>query len=154
MKTLLTLLSFSILGFFSLKSKNQSPEKGHITKEEVIAKPLTSSKTYTPNVRIDFQKNIDQVKNFERAAELIRTISHSRYTPDNNPVTYDENPANYPLYRPKTYSNINHDEVQSPTHYNAPPPGACAVCRDGSFSFSRNHRGTCSHHGGVSKWLK
>jgi len=35
----------------------------------------------------------------------------------------------------------------------APPPGATAVCRDGSYSFSQTHSGTCSHHGGVAQWL-
>src|SRR6266702_346370 len=35
----------------------------------------------------------------------------------------------------------------------APPPGATAVCRDGSYSFSQTHSGTCSHHGGVAEWL-
>jgi hypothetical protein len=34
-----------------------------------------------------------------------------------------------------------------------PPPGATARCRDGSYSFSRHHSGTCSHHGGVAVWL-
>jgi hypothetical protein len=34
-----------------------------------------------------------------------------------------------------------------------PPPGATAVCRDGSYSFSQHHSGTCSHHGGVQQWL-
>jgi hypothetical protein len=34
-----------------------------------------------------------------------------------------------------------------------PPPGATARCRDGTFSFSSHHSGTCSHHGGVSEWL-
>lgn len=29
-----------------------------------------------------------------------------------------------------------------------------AVCRDGSISLSRNRRGTCSHHGGVARWLR
>lgn len=29
-----------------------------------------------------------------------------------------------------------------------------AVCRDGSISFSRNRRGTCSHLGGVRRWLR
>jgi hypothetical protein len=33
------------------------------------------------------------------------------------------------------------------------PPGATARCRDGSYSFSQHHQGTCSHHGGVSVWL-
>jgi hypothetical protein len=33
------------------------------------------------------------------------------------------------------------------------PAGASAVCRDGTYSFSANRRGTCSHHGGVGQWL-
>ena len=33
------------------------------------------------------------------------------------------------------------------------PQGAMAQCRDGSYSFSQHRRGTCSHHGGVAKWL-
>lgn len=33
------------------------------------------------------------------------------------------------------------------------PSGATAQCRDGSFSYSQNHRGSCSHHGGVAQWL-
>lgn len=33
------------------------------------------------------------------------------------------------------------------------PPGATARCRDGTYSFSKHHSGTCSHHGGVAAWL-
>jgi hypothetical protein len=33
------------------------------------------------------------------------------------------------------------------------PPGATARCRDGTFSFSQHHQGTCSHHRGVATWL-
>src|SRR5437899_12446662 len=33
------------------------------------------------------------------------------------------------------------------------PPGATAQCRDGSYSYSQHHSGTCSHHGGVAVWL-
>ena len=32
--------------------------------------------------------------------------------------------------------------------------GASAECNDGSFSHSAQHRGACSHHGGVKTWLK
>ncbi len=28
-----------------------------------------------------------------------------------------------------------------------------AICRDGTYSYSKNRRGTCSHHGGVAQWL-
>ncbi|WP_343063082.1 DUF3761 domain-containing protein [Actinomadura verrucosospora] len=33
------------------------------------------------------------------------------------------------------------------------PAGASAVCRDGTLSYSAHRRGTCSHHGGVARWL-
>lgn len=29
-----------------------------------------------------------------------------------------------------------------------------AQCRDGSYSYSMNHRGTCSHHRGVKVWYR
>lgn len=55
-----------------------------------------------------------------------------------------------------TYVNRDGIVVHDPAHTvsGAVPPGASAQCRDGSYSFSLHHSGTCSHHGGVSKWLK
>jgi len=35
----------------------------------------------------------------------------------------------------------------------SPPPGATALCRDGTYSYSQHRSGTCSHHGGVARWL-
>lgn len=55
--------------------------------------------------------------------------------------------------RVRHYTNVNGYRVQSPTYYDSAPTGATALCRDGTYSFSRNRRGTCSHHGGVAKWL-
>ena len=54
----------------------------------------------------------------------------------------------------KYYINSFGQKVQSPTYYNSVPAGATALCRDGTYSFSRNRRGTCSHHGGVARWLR
>jgi hypothetical protein len=53
------------------------------------------------------------------------------------------------------YINSQGDWVPSPTRTpdGQPPSGASAQCRDGTYSFSRSRRGTCSHHGGVSRWL-
>jgi len=52
---------------------------------------------------------------------------------------------------------INHDgnSIHSPskTKSGAVPAGASAQCRDGTYSFSAHRSGTCSHHGGVAKWL-
>ena len=31
--------------------------------------------------------------------------------------------------------------------------GATAKCKDGSFSHSKHHTGTCSKHGGVAEWM-
>jgi hypothetical protein len=31
--------------------------------------------------------------------------------------------------------------------------GATAQCRDGSYSYSQHRSGTCSHHGGVARWI-
>ena len=33
------------------------------------------------------------------------------------------------------------------------PTGAIAQCKDGSYSHSKGHKGACSRHGGVEKWL-
>lgn len=51
------------------------------------------------------------------------------------------------------YTNSAGQRVQSPTYYPSAPRGATARCVDGTYSFSRNRRGTCSHHGGVAQWL-
>src|SRR5260370_37025803 len=52
-----------------------------------------------------------------------------------------------------TYVNGKGQRVQRPENCSAPPQGATAQCRDGTYSFSRNRRGACSHHGGVAQWL-
>jgi len=39
------------------------------------------------------------------------------------------------------YSNTYGETVQSPTGYTSTPAGATAICRDGTYSFSRNRRG-------------
>jgi hypothetical protein len=35
----------------------------------------------------------------------------------------------------------------------AVPSEVTAVCNDGTFSYSQHRRGTCSHHGGVARWI-
>ena len=59
------------------------------------------------------------------------------------------------LVEHKHYTNIDGLDVHSPAHTldGSVPNGASAKCRDGSYSFSKHHSGTCSHHGGVNSWL-
>lgn len=51
------------------------------------------------------------------------------------------------------YINSDGACVPRPTAAAAPPPGATAKCKDGTYSFSTHRQGTCSHHGGVAQWL-
>lgn len=51
------------------------------------------------------------------------------------------------------YTNVDGERVHRPTFSRSKPAGASAQCRDGSYSFSRHRRGTCSHHGGVATWF-
>jgi len=53
------------------------------------------------------------------------------------------------------YTNSVGNQVHSPAYTpdNSVPAGASAQCRDGTYSFSQSRRGTCSHHGGVARWL-
>ena len=47
------------------------------------------------------------------------------------------------------YTNVNGDSVHSPMHARHRPAAATAHCADGTWSFSRHARGTCSRHGGI-----
>lgn len=62
-------------------------------------------------------------------------------------------PQNLQLSNNHYHINSDGRRVHSPAKAASVPPGAIAVCRDGSYSFSQHHRGTCSYHGGVSRWL-
>ena len=68
----------------------------------------------------------------------------AKYISD-TPVAQPQSPVRY-------YTNTYGNRVQSPTRYSSRPNGATALCRDGTYSFSQSRRGTCSHHGGVSRW--
>jgi hypothetical protein len=43
--------------------------------------------------------------------------------------------------------------VPTATAGNTDPTGATAKCKDGTYSKSQHHSGTCSSHGGVAEWL-
>lgn len=52
------------------------------------------------------------------------------------------------------YTNSDGNSVHSPARdSDGVPAGATAVCEDGTYSFSQHRSGTCSHHGGVARWL-
>ena len=67
--------------------------------------------------------------------------------------TVKTKPADVPLSNGNTYVNVAGNEVHAPAYAPSVPVGASAVCRDNTYSFSQNRRGTCSRHGGVARWL-
>jgi hypothetical protein len=60
-------------------------------------------------------------------------------------------PANAYQCNDRHYRNSDGETVHSPS-CDGQEKRHTAVCRDGSESYSRHRRGTCSHHGGVAKW--
>lgn len=48
------------------------------------------------------------------------------------------------------YKNVSGHCVHTPA---STPAGATAKCRDGTYSYSEHASGTCSHHGGVGRWI-
>ena len=79
-------------------------------------------------------------------------VSHAE-KPISQPYTQDAGEAD--LQSHDSYTNSDGKTVHSPskTYSGNVPAGATAQCRDGSYSFSLHHRGTCSRHGGVAEWL-
>jgi Protein of unknown function (DUF3761) len=65
------------------------------------------------------------------------------------------NPDEANLSNHNTYTNRDGNTVHAPARSPSgkAPQGATARCRDGTYSFSQHHRGTCSGHGGVADWL-
>ena len=57
-------------------------------------------------------------------------------------------------HRARYYRNVEGRRVQSPVRSSSIPAGAIAQCNDGTYSFSQNHRETCSHQGGVRRWFR
>src|SRR3989344_3188703 len=87
------------------------------------------------------------------------SIPSSSYQQLNNPQTPPAPSQIIPIPPPSSglsndnyYKNVDGNTVHSPAYSNdgSAPIGASAKCRDGTYSFSQNRRGTCSHHAGVS----
>lgn len=62
-------------------------------------------------------------------------------------------PVGFVLAAASYYTNVNGVKVQAPVRTLRAPIGASARCKDGTYSFSKNRRGTCSGHRGVAQWL-
>lgn len=82
----------------------------------------------------------------------IALLEVAENTPASTPEASRPRRATPPSVSGRSYVNVDGVRVPSPVFSETKPEGASARCRDGSYSFSRNRRGTCSHHGGVAEW--
>ena len=87
----------------------------------------------------------------QQVAPQTQPSSQSSTTSSSGSTRPNQNQAN--CTNNGAYVNSKGQTVPRPENCSAPPKGATAQCRDGTYSFSQNRRGTCSHHGGVAKWL-
>jgi hypothetical protein len=69
------------------------------------------------------------------------------------PLTMPISAAGASVRNPVANSNKRRAKKPTAEPKSGQPSGATAECRDGTYSYSQNHRGTCSHHGGVKRWL-
>lgn len=98
---------------------------------------------------------------YSTPASHIDTVAIPTYTPPAQTpiaplvkeVVTPESTSNVPLSNDNHYINVDGERVHSPAYAPSVPAGASARCKDGTYSFSRNRRGTCSGHGGVAEWL-
>jgi hypothetical protein len=74
--------------------------------------------------------------------------------PVSSPYVQQGEPNETDLQSHVHYTNKDGKTVHAPSKSKSGtvPQGATAKCRDGSYSFSQHHRGTCSRHGGVAEW--
>jgi hypothetical protein len=70
------------------------------------------------------------------------TQLRTKATPTRGPAT-GSCPSDY-------YKNSSGHCIHRPS---SNPAGATAVCADGTYSYSEHASGTCSHHGGVARWI-
>lgn len=87
---------------------------------------------------------------------VLTPMAHAQLAPpEKAPPVHQAVPRDAELVSHGHYRNKAGQEVHSPsqTKDGKVPAGASAQCRDGSYSFSKSPRGTCSGHGGVANWL-
>lgn len=90
---------------------------------------------------------------FALAVTLLPSLFAQTPHPSTNQATQQQQNPKPKCTDTGTYVNSQGQTVRRPENCSAAPQGATAQCRDGSYSFSHSRRGTCSHHGGVGKWL-
>jgi len=114
--------------------------------------PLGQKKVAVPGV--NGERTITTQVTYVKDVETVRKEIKNEIT--KAPVTQVTKVGTYVAPTPVTtssgdgYTNVDGNHVASPS---SDPTGATAQCGDGTYSYSQHRQGTCSHHGGVTRWL-
>lgn len=103
--------------------------------------------------KVDNAKSVPANNSTYSAPNTDKVLSETPTPTPSSTVLETPSPTSTIAPTPDYYINSDGNQAQSPTYSDTVPPGATAICNDGTYSFSQHRRGTCSHHGGVAQWL-
>lgn len=129
---------------------------------------ITEKKTITETQPIPFQKTTVQDSNLEKGKTTLRTVGVNGVKTLTYEITLtNDSQTDKKLVKEEvTTQPINEvTAIGTKVVVVTPPPSntiqqtpttnmesPTAKCRDGTYSYSQNRSGTCSHHGGVAIW--
>jgi len=145
------LLSFGAIGTLAQPSgsntASNSDQTTVTTKLKVEVKPVVTTEPILFTSSTVEDPDLDQGVAQTRIAGANGVLTHTYQVTYTNGV---ETSRSAPV---DTITTQPINEVIAKGTQVSTPFGATAICSDGTYSFSQNHRGTCSHHGGVAEWL-
>jgi hypothetical protein len=128
------------------------PFKSTKVEDSSLNKGSTKVTTVGVKGQITEKYDVTYKNGVESSRELISSETTTKPIDEVVAVGTYEAPAQ-PSCPNGTYVNTYGNEVCRPYESDGAPAGATAQCVDGTYSFSQTRRGTCSHHGGVARWL-
>lgn len=150
----------------NVSTQQQKPQPKVETKIVTTTEPVayTSSTVNDPNLAQGSTQTqtagVNGVRTFTYEITLTDNIETARKEASNvvttqpvNEVIAHGTKAPAPSCPNGTYVNSAGNTVCRPYEAPSSPAGATAQCEDGTYSYSQSRRGTCSHHGGVARWL-
>lgn len=147
---LLVLLSLQAFSQSALTLSNSNLRESASTSSKILGRIPRGTEVYLEACSSGWCKTTFRGTTGYISAALLLQVDENTNDGENEGGVSTQNPHGPITY----YTNTAGEQVQSPTAYERPPAGATAQCWDGTYSFSQNRRGTCSHHGGVKKWLQ
>ncbi|WP_409494063.1 DUF3761 domain-containing protein [Amycolatopsis sp. cmx-11-12] len=139
-------------GVETVPSGRVTPQSGSVSTSSTLstptsswAPPTTTTATPTPTSQ-QFVPPTTAAVEVPKQVEPPPSKARPKTTPTAKAPSLAECGSDY-------YRNTDGVCVHRPATGPGAADGATALCKDGSYSYSQNRRGTCSGHGGVRTWL-